>query len=135
MPERVPPNPHSPYADADPEYRHLIPHFLGLRPDPGVLAVAACERMAVVPDEPLTDVTTFIMAGNTQALPPGVCPACIEVAAGKTRPERQSPATCRECGGGSSHGELCALCRQDLHDEWRATQSASPAGSGEGAPS
>ncbi|WP_067184543.1 hypothetical protein [Microtetraspora niveoalba] len=122
MPE-ITPNPYSPYADADPKCRHLIPCLFGLSPEPGVLALAACERMAVVPDGSLTDVTELLMAGRTENLPPGLCPACITVATCKGTPDRQPPATCRECDGGSSHGDLCALCRQDLHEQWWPTRS------------
>lgn len=115
---RVEPNPFSPYADARPTARHLIPSFFGALPEPGVLALAACERMTVVPADSLTDVTDLLRAGRIGELPPGLCADCVGVAAGDGDPLGPVPGTCRECGSGSSHGDLCALCRQDRHEEW-----------------
>ena len=128
MSERVAPNPYSPYANAIPNARHLLPSLFGLLPTPGGLAPTGCERMAVVPDEPLEDVTDLLLAGRTRELPPGLCADCVGVAAGGGLAEdfpRFAPAICRECGGHSSQGEWCALCRQDLHDEWWPTRGAS----------
>ncbi|MFV2172292.1 hypothetical protein ACFHW2_12090 [Actinomadura sp. LOL_016] len=133
MTDRVESNPHSPYADANPNARHLIPSFFGLTPGPGVLALAACGRMAVVPAEALTDVTDLLAAGRTGELPPGLCADCIGAATDTGRPLPPVPGTCRECGSGSSHGDLCALCRQEAHEAWWPTRdhAAAEAGAGE----
>lgn len=124
MADRVPPNPYSPYADADPDVRHLIPAFFGLGPKPGALALTGCERMAVAPEEKLTDVTDLLIAGRISDLPPGLCPVCISVATGEGVAGGDGTGECRECGAGTSHGDLCALCRQDLHEEWWPTRKA-----------
>lgn len=121
----VAPNPHSPFANAHPMVRHLLAGFLGIAPEPGSLAITGCGRMAVTPDEALTDVTALISAGRVGALPPGLCPHCVGVAAGEELPDdypRLPPAVCRECRGQSSQGVLCALCRQDFHDKWWPTR-------------
>ncbi|TDD31666.1 hypothetical protein E1287_25740 [Actinomadura sp. KC06] len=121
----VSPNPYSPYANALPNARHLVPGFLGATPVPGVLAPTACDRMAVVPTEPLEDVTDLLIVGRATSLPPGLCTTCVGAAVGEEPPEddpRIRPTTCRECGGASSQGEWCALCRQSLHDQWWSTR-------------
>lgn len=119
---RVSPNPFSPYANADPDVRHLVPSLFGFGPTAGVLALTACERMAVVPDEPLRDAT-----GRLGDLPPGLCPVCVSVATGEGAPGGGDPDVCRECGDGSSQGEWCALCRQDLHEQWWPTRNVNAA--------
>lgn len=127
MAETVAPNPRSPFANAHPMVRHLLPGFLGIAPEPGSLAVTGCGRMAVTPDEALTDVTDLISAGRVGALPPGLCPHCVGVAVGEELPEDYppiAPSVCRECRGQSSQGVLCALCRQEFHAEWWPTRDA-----------
>ena len=122
MTDRIAPNPPSPYADADPEYRHLIPSFFGIGPVPGGLALTACGFLAVVPRE-MQDVRPL---GN--ALPEGMCPKCIDEMHRQTarQPEESGPAgpphQCTRCESTTLHDGLCALCRQELHDEWCATQ-------------
>lgn len=120
--DRVPPNPASPYADANPDFRHLVPEFFGCTPDPGVLALVACGRMAVVPAEPLTDVHDLLTAGREAELPPGMCADCVGAATGTAAELPPVPGTCRECDSPSSHGDLCALCRQDAHEKWWPTR-------------
>lgn len=113
MPERVPPNPHSPYADADPQYRHIFPTviFFG-PPKPGQLVTAGCERMAVVPDEPLRTADG--------ELPDGLCPACVAAMRGEELPADARPVSaCRDCGGSTDHDGMCALCRQGAHEAWK----------------
>lgn len=127
MPDRIESNPYSPYADADPDLRHLIPAFFGHLPKPGVLAVTACELMAVAPEEKLTEVTDLLAAGRTSELPPGLCPVCISVATGQGTAGGDGTGECRECGTGTSHGDLCGLCRQDLHEQWWPTRQETPA--------
>jgi hypothetical protein len=118
VPDRIAPNQYSPYADAHPDVRHLIEALpFASQPKPGVLAPVACGGMAVVPPEPLR-------VAATGELPAGLCTACVRVAFYGGAPDPPERATCRECGGGSSHGDLCALCRQDLHEEWWPTRDA-----------
>ncbi|MGI5223552.1 hypothetical protein [Actinoallomurus sp. CA-142502] len=122
MAERLTPNPYSPYADADPATRHLLPSLLGARPKPGGLCPAACGGLAVVPEGTLGDITDLINEGRTAELPPGFCLTCLAVATGREPEPPGTPGVCRECGERSSHGDLCALCRQDLHDAWWPTR-------------
>lgn len=110
----VTPNPVSPFADADPRYRHLLAQlvFVPGTPRPGVLHPTGCDRLAVVPAD-LVEVT------DPRQLPDGLCPVCVAAMRGgaplgDTRPL----AACRECGGSTRHEGLCALCRQELHDAW-----------------
>uniref|UniRef100_UPI003F495B1E hypothetical protein n=1 Tax=Streptosporangium sp. CA-235898 TaxID=3240073 RepID=UPI003F495B1E len=126
----VEPNAHSPHATADPASRHLLPSLSVFgRPIPGKLAPTGCERLAVVPEGTLGDLTVALLSGDLAALPAGLCPVCITVATGRGVAERMAPQRCQECGGQSSQGELCALCRQELHDDWWPTRetSATPA--------
>jgi hypothetical protein len=111
------PNPYSPYADADPKTRHIFasPIFFGL-PDPGVLAPTACEAMAVVPEEQLT--TT----GPDAELPEGLCQICVNVMQGGEAPARPV-SNCRECECFTDHDGLCAVCRQEKHEEWWPTRA------------
>lgn len=117
---KITPNPFSPYANADPEWRHLIPSLFGLVPEPGVLCLTACDLMAVAPEEPLKDATDGLIGGDN--LPDGLCPSCVAMAQSGQSPVPPRPQECRECGDLGSQGEWCALCRQDLHDEWWPTR-------------
>lgn len=118
--EQILPNPRSPYANAVPTARHLLPGLsIFGRPIPGKLAPTACDRMALVPDGALGDATNALAETRLDDLPPGLCRSCVLVATAAGRVSfRQDPQTCRECGGASSQGEWCALCRQELHDKW-----------------
>ncbi|MGW0486189.1 hypothetical protein [Nonomuraea sp. NPDC003214] len=109
------PNPYSPYATATLSGRHVFPSFLGASPLPGVLGLAHCERMAVVPAEPLSGL-------DLDQPQPGLCQACVNAAIGLAAPARQEPQDCQECGSVGSQGRWCALCRQDLHDHWWAAR-------------
>lgn len=113
---KIEPNPHSPYANADSTSRHIFPSPIFF-PDakPGVLALTACEAMAVVPVEPLRD------AMAEGVLPDGLCPECVAVMQGGRPPQRPS-SRCGECGSATWHGELCALCRQEKHEAWWPTR-------------
>lgn len=111
----VTPNPYSPYADADPQYRHLFPTITIFGdPIPGGLALAGCERMAVVPVEPLQDAN----AGDG-TLPDGLCPACLAAMRGQELPDdAQQVTNCRDCDSRTDHDGLCAVCRQEAHEDW-----------------
>jgi hypothetical protein len=114
MPEQtVSPNPYSPYATATLADRHLLPSFFGAYPLPGKLAIAACEGMTVAPGEQPRELDL----GNPQ---PGLCRVCVDAVTGVKDPARQGPHVCQECGETGSQGRWCALCRQELHDEWWA---------------
>lgn len=115
------PNPHSPYADADPRYRHLLPSLFGIAPEAGVLCLAACGGMTVTP-ETLGDATEALSDGRLSDLPEGLCPTCVAVASGQQDEARPDSQNCTSCDGTSSHGDLCALCRQELHDAWWPTR-------------
>lgn len=116
MSTRVAPNPYSPYADANPGTRHLIPAPTFFPdPTPGALIPAACGGMAVVPEEPLQLVPY-------SDLPDGLCPACAAEMRGEHTEPAAPVAECRECGSDTRHVDLCALCRQEKHDEWWATR-------------
>ena len=112
---RLTPNPHSPYATANPQYAHIfaVPAFLPT-PESGGLLPTACEAMAVVGE----DVTETRPGAE---LPDGLCPSCAAVMNGGEPPARPSSG-CRECDAVTHHGELCALCRQEKHDEWWPTR-------------
>jgi hypothetical protein len=107
----IAPNPHSPYASAAPDVRHIFasPTFFP-DPNPGVLALTACEGMAVVAEE-------LVQTEPGAPLPDGLCPACVTVMEGGEPPKRES-SQCGECGSATWHGVLCALCRQDKHEAW-----------------
>jgi hypothetical protein len=114
---RIAPNPHSPYASANPDVRHIFPSPIFFpAPTPGVLAPAACNLMAVVPDE-------LIETQPGAPLPDGLCADCVTVMQGGKPPTHPS-SDCGECGSATWHGELCALCRQEKHDEWWPTRNA-----------
>lgn len=108
---RIEPNPPSPFADADPQYRHIFPSPVFFPPPrPGVLALAGCDRMAVVPSESLRDAA----AGE---LPDGLCPGCLAAMRGEELPADARPVTdCRECGSRTDHDGLCVMCRMDGHE-------------------
>lgn len=111
----VAPNPPSPFADADPQYRHLFAEMLPFGPpSPGVLALAGCDRLAVVPD-------TLQTADPNGELPDGLCPACLAVARGQEPPADVQPVSqCQTCESSTQHNGLCAMCRQEFHDVWVA---------------
>lgn len=114
----IAPNPLSPYADADPAYRHMVAVLLpGLCGDPaaGALLPTACERLAVVPDEPLTD------PEECDTLPDGLCPECVRVVGGG-KPPTYPVTNCRDCGCFTDHDGLCSGCRRDRHEEWWPTR-------------
>lgn len=112
------PNPSSPFATADSAARHLIPSVFGA-PRPGTLALTGCDQLAVVPLEPLTDT-----APGAQ-LPDGICHPCIAAMNGDDEAGPEQPVSgCRECGINTRHVGMCALCRQEDHDEWWAQQQA-----------
>ncbi|MFB4265361.1 hypothetical protein [Nonomuraea sp. GTA35] len=117
---KIEPNPYSPYANADPEYRHLILSLFGLKPSAGVLCLTACDRMAVAPEEPLQEATDKLGDGG---LPDGLCPSCVAMARSGEAPVPPRPQECRECGDLGSQGEWCALCRQELHEAWWPTRN------------
>ncbi|MFE6126771.1 hypothetical protein ACFQ6Q_00640 [Streptomyces sp. NPDC056437] len=118
----IAPNPHSPHATADPNTRHMIPSFIFAAPVPGVLALTGCNRLAVVPSEPLQT------AGEEAAFPPGMCDDCIAawhaVQRGEELADDRPLTDCTSCESPTRHGKLCALCAQDAHDEWRGVQGA-----------
>ena len=115
MTDRIAPNPHSPYANADPNVRHIFPSPVFCpAPTPGVLAQAACDLMAVVPDE-------LIETEPGATLPDGLCADCVTVMQGG-RPPKHPSSECGECGSATWHGALCALCRQEKHDAWWPTR-------------
>ncbi|MGW4733867.1 hypothetical protein ACWEQC_32675 [Streptomyces shenzhenensis] len=105
----VAPNPHSPYATANPQYRHIfaVPVFFPA-PEPGGLVPTACEAMAVVGED-------VIETRPGAELPDGVCPLCVAVMNGGPTPARPT-SECDECGSVTWHGKLCALCRQEKHE-------------------
>jgi hypothetical protein len=112
------PNPYSPFADADPKLRHIFPVPIFFpEPRPGVLQPTGCDRMAVVSPVPVE---------VPADLPDGLCPLCVAVMRGEepTLVERLVE-ECRECGTLTSHDGLCALCRQEMHEQWWPTRPAS----------
>ncbi|MFB8101327.1 hypothetical protein ACFC3O_00570 [Streptomyces sp. NPDC056007] len=122
MADRIAPNPPSPYATADPNTRHLLPGLFG-EPRPATLAPTGCDRLAVVPAEALR------AAGDSNAFPPGICDTCIAAwyaaLRGQELPDDRPTTDCRECQSQTRHDGLCALCRQDAHEEWtRTTEGA-----------
>ncbi|WP_433542054.1 DUF4326 domain-containing protein (plasmid) [Streptosporangium sandarakinum] len=115
------PNPYSPYATAAADARHVFFGFLGADPLPNVLGVTACDALAVVPAEPLT----LTDPANPSV---GLCPECVAAMSGRTlrvRRPRGEVTDCRFCEAATSHGGVCALCRQELHDEWWPIRPAS----------
>ncbi|MFF9894933.1 hypothetical protein [Streptomyces longispororuber] len=122
---RLDPNPHSPHADADPQYRHLFPTPVFFpSPPPGALALAGCMALAVVPEGPLVE------ADPDGELPEGLCPACVTAMRGGEPPARPV-STCRACQSPTRHDGLCALCRQEAHAKWWPTRDAQSAPAGQ----
>lgn len=118
----VTPNPTSPYADANPLFRHIFPSLLFASPLPGRLAPTGCDRLAVVPPEMTEAGPTF------RTLPDGLCPAYVAAMRGQEPPEDIRPvANCRECDATTDHDGLCAMCRMDAHDKWWATRDTKEA--------
>lgn len=120
---RIAPNPYSPYANADANTRHLIPNVsLFARPRPGVLAPTGCLRLSVVPEEPLRTV-----GDDGNAFPPGMCDDCVKAfhaaMAGDDYLDDRPAGECRECDSLTHHDGLCALCRQEKHEEWWPTRN------------
>lgn len=118
MPDRVSPNPPSPFADADPTRRHLLLTLVFLPlPAPGHLAMTGCDRAAVVPDEP-------VEVGSTDELPEGICPLCITAfeAVQHGHGALRAPLDdCRICAAPTRcEAVVCGPCRSDLHDQWVA---------------
>jgi len=117
MPTLVPPNPYSPWADAMPGQRHIfaVPELFvrpGVTPLPGMLASTSCGYLAVVP-------TDVIEIGPDREAPVNGCPTCFEAMhEGQPRELRGEPMPCTDCGLSTRHTGLCALCRQDRHDQW-----------------
>lgn len=110
----ITPNPFSPFADADPEYRHLlaVPAIFGMEPGAGTLYPTGCDRLAVVPER-ITETKP------SADLPDGLCPLCVAVMrTGHPLEDSRGAVPCRECSTTTRHDGLCALCRQELHDEW-----------------
>lgn len=126
MSARVAPNPFSPYADADPAYRHLVPGLFGIAPPEGALSPTACGLMTVVPGSDLGDATDALVDHRFNDLPDGLCPRCVGVATGREREISGAPTTCEECGSDTRHARWCALCRQDLHEQWWPTREQNP---------
>ncbi|MFJ5804834.1 hypothetical protein [Streptomyces sp. NPDC093093] len=113
------PNPHSPYATAAPDVRHIIPTLVfGALPTPGTLVAAGCDRLTVVPTEPLTN------TAPGDPLPDGLCPDCITAMNGGTLPDPGPARICTDCGLSTRHNGMCALCRMDAHDAWQAQRAA-----------
>ncbi|MDX3019900.1 hypothetical protein [Streptomyces acidiscabies] len=116
---RLAPNPHSPYADANPDVRHIFPSPIFFpTAKPGVLALTACEGMAVVPEE-------MTQTAPGAELPEGLCSECVAVMNGGEPPKRES-SQCGECGTATWHGALCAVCRQEAHEAWWPTRETQP---------
>lgn len=115
MTGRIQPNPHSPYATADPTTRHLFPVLPLLGPPlPGMLALTGCVLLAVVPDT--------VQQINPAAPPEGLCQVCTAAAFDNTPPPDRDVHPCPGCGAPTHQPQRCAVCRMEAHDEWRATQ-------------
>jgi hypothetical protein len=114
MNEPLAPNPHSPFATADPQTRHLLPNLsIFGTPRPGVLHPTSCGELAVVPDGKLGLL-------NPADPPEGLCAACLRAArTGREPKSTGDPTECTRCDSLTWHGELCAVCRQEMHDAWR----------------
>lgn len=113
---RVAPNPYSPFADAEPELRHLfpVPAFINAAPEPGRLTATGCNRLAVVPAD-------VVEIAPTDALPDNLCPVCVQTMHADSLPSDRRPvAACHRCLAPTRHDGLCALCRQSMHEHWQA---------------
>ncbi|MFI6274287.1 hypothetical protein [Streptomyces sp. NPDC050988] len=115
--KRVPPNPYSPYATADPTERHLFPTLFG-PPTPGTLHPAGCHGLAVVPDEPVE------VAPDAESLPDGLCAACTAALRGLAVPDTRPLSACEKCVQGTRNNGLCAVCRTDAHQLWTRVRTA-----------
>ena len=117
MPTVLPPNPYSPWADAMPGQRHIfaVPEHIAaasITPLPGTLHHTSCGFLAVVP-------TDVLEIDAHREVPVNTCPGCFEaMRAGVPRALRCEPMPCTDCGATTLHTGLCALCRQERHDEW-----------------
>ncbi|MGW6913736.1 hypothetical protein ACWGB8_07940 [Kitasatospora sp. NPDC054939] len=108
---RIAPNPPSPYATADPTFRHIIPTPIFLPdPEPGTLTFTACDELAVVP-EALTQTSAV------GELPEGICPACAASMAGGRESTPRPASVCTACGSRTRFTGLCAVCRVDRHSQ------------------
>jgi len=110
----------SPYATADPGYRHLIPNPPFALPGPGDLYLTWCGRAAVAPDTPRT-------ATPGQADAEGVCPECAAAFRSGTMPRTGVGAACEYCTAPAEHGGICMTCRVELHNQWRQNPLSHPA--------
>lgn len=118
MTPRLEPNRYSPFADADPKYRHILPSPVFFpAAAPGVLAPTACEYLAVVPDG-LSEIPT-----GENTLPDGLCPTCVGVMRRTWKPVRGPVVQCQVCESDTRHECLCSLCRMSQHDEWWPTRN------------
>ncbi|MFJ1865504.1 hypothetical protein ACIOD1_12815 [Streptomyces sp. NPDC088097] len=113
------PNPSSPFATAAADVRHILPTvtFFGA-PRPGALVLTSCDRLAVVPTEPLTE------TNPTTSTPDGLCPSCVAAMNGVSEQPAEPSRRCSECTATTRHDGLCVLCRMEAHDEWWAQQQA-----------
>lgn len=117
--ETVEPNPYSPFATADPNYRHIIPSPIFFpAAKPGVLVLTGCNELAVVPEE-LSDVND-----SNGILQDGLCPACVSAMnSGEEPAYTGSETSCGVCQSPTHRDGLCVLCRQSQHDEWWPTRN------------
>jgi hypothetical protein len=117
---RIDPNPYSPFADADPQLRHLfpVPVLISVPPVPGSLAVTGCSRLAMVP----WDVAD---APALAELPENVCSGCAQaMREDNPQPDHRPVAACHRCLAPTRHDGLCALCRVVMHEHWQVEQAA-----------
>lgn len=123
MPHAVAPNPYSPWADATPAHRHILPvpellAAAGATPVPGTLAPTGCGRLAVVPADVLE-------IGPDREMPANACPRCFDAMREGQPRQLPGPAMpCVDCGTATLHTGLCPLCRQERHDAWWAARKA-----------
>ncbi|MCX5601579.1 hypothetical protein OOK29_25855 [Streptomyces phaeochromogenes] len=117
----VAPNDYSPFADADPRYRHVFPTPVFFPdPIPGGLALAACLQLSVVPDESLQIL-------DLDAPPIGLCSDCVDwIRTGTDRPSDKPYIECVGCETPTQHDGLCAVCRIEGHDRWKAGTRKTP---------
>ena len=111
----APPNQECPFADAMPGVRHIIRlPAEEPAPTPTTLAPTGCGHLAVVPDRP-------IEIFEADRLPMGMCFLCVAVMLGTVEIDRETQ-PCRQCSGPTTHGRLCAACRQAKHAAWWPTR-------------
>lgn len=115
----ITPNPFSPFADADPEYRHLlaVPAIFGMEPGAGTLYPTGCDRLAVVPER-ITETKP------SADLPDGLCPLCVAVMR-TGHPLEDSRGACRAASARPRPGTTgCAPGRRPaVRDLWRPEAS------------